>query len=211
MFFENIISVLPKEFAWLCVMIVSMLPMLEIRSAIPFGLSGSVWGSDVLPMWQVCLFAFCGACLISIIVLLLLKLFVKLLSKSKRFEKGYKNFQNWLENKFFKFKQTKNGMGKWWVLMLFTALPLPFSGVWTACLLCCFFNMKFWWGIFSITVGNLFSTILVSLFCTVFYQFVDLVFVVFVLIAIMIAVYCFMKFVFSISHKKRLNGHKNCK
>ena len=173
------ISFLPTDQSWLCVFVVAMLPMFEIHGAIPFGLSGALWGNGVLPLWQVCLLSFLGATILALVVLLILKLVLRIISTNKKFKKQYKRFQAWLDKKFFKYsmKNSNTKTKKWWTLMLFTAVPLPFSGVWTSCLLSIFMDLKFFASFGAIVVGNVITTMVVSLFCTVFASFVDLVLV----------------------------------
>ena len=89
----------------------------------------------------------------------MLKLFIKLASKSKKFNTMHKKLDLWLNKKFFKYKNSDNNLvmrKKWFLLMLFTAVPLPFSGVWSACLLATFLNMNFFGGFLAILEVALF-------------------------------------------------------
>ena len=210
---ESVFSVLPTNLNWLCVLIASMLPMIEIRGAIPFGLSTSVWGEHVLSLWQVCLLSFCGATISAFLVLLVLKLVLKIANKNKRFDALRGRITIWLDSKFFNYKQKGKQCitKKWFALMLFTGLPIPFSGGWSACLLALFLNMNYFSSLSAIVVGNLVATMLVSLFCTIFLDFVDLVFVVFVIITLMIIIYCFLSVLLRNLSKKHVNKDKICK
>lgn len=195
---QEFISIMPADYAWLCIVLASMLPLFEIHGAIPFGLSNAVWGENALPLWQVCIFSFLGASLMAIIVLSVLFLFLKLVSKNKRFTKFYAKFKSWLDTKFFKYDVTKQNtkslkFKKWWLLMLFNAVPLPFSGVWTSGLLAMFLNISFPLALSALLVGNLITTLFMALLCGVFFEFVDLVLIIFVIVTLLFVVYQLLK------------------
>ena len=212
MFQDVVISMVPTNLSWVCVLFASMLPLIEIRGAIPFGMS-SVFAENPLSLWQVCLISFVGSTISALFVLLILKLIIKLSTKNRKFNEVYKKFKLWLDKKFFNIKN-KNTMQKtttrkWLILMLFTGLPVPFSGCWTACLLAVFFGLKIFPAISAIVVGNFVAVLLVSLFCTVFIDFVDLVLVVFVAITILFILFELLKLVFTLLNKKTSKEKQN--
>ena len=210
MFLQDVLSILPFD-TWFCVFVVAMLPLLELRTAIPLGLSITVFKDNVLTLWQSCLFAFLGVCLATFVVLLGLKLFLKILNKNNKFNKLYKKFNIWLDAKFFKYKNHLNfnkkaNLKKWDVLFWFTAIPIPFSGAYSAALLSVFLNANFKLAFSAIVLGNLLSTILIALLCTVFYDFVDLFLIVFIIIAVLMVFYYLVAFIIKkITSKKHIN------
>ena len=209
MFLQDFLNVLPLG-TWLCVMLVAMLPLFELKTAIPLGVSVAVFKNNVLTLWQSCLFAFLGVCLATLFILLLLKLFLKILNKNNKFKNVYKKLNLWLNAKFFKYKDSQNAkkssFKKWWLLFWFTAIPLPLSGTYSAALLSVFLNTSFKLSFSAITLGNLLSTIFIALLCTVFYDFVDLFLIVFVIIAILIIVYYVFYFLLKeLASKKQTN------
>ena len=209
MFLQDVLSILPFD-TWFCVFVVAMLPLLELRTAIPLGLSITIFKDNVLTLWQSCLFAFLGVCLATFVVLLGLKLFLKILNKNNKFNKLYKKFNIWLDAKFFKYKDSQNtkksNFKKWWLLFWFTAIPLPLSGTYSAALLSVFLNANFKLAFSAIVLGNLLSTILIALLCTVFYDFVDLFLIVFVIIAVLMVFYYLVAFIIKkITSKKHIN------
>lgn len=195
---QQVLDFIPIKLEWLCIMVASMLPLVEIHGAIPFGLSQSIWGENVLPLWQVCCFSLLGACIMATIILAILFLFTKIISKNKRFLKIYTKFNLWLESKFFRYN-TSNANNKtlkqkkWWTLVLFNAVPLPFSGVWTSGLLAMFLNLSFPLALSALLVGNIITVLVIALCCTIFSDFVDLLLVVFIIITILFIIYQLLK------------------
>ncbi|MAG45072.1 ligand-binding protein SH3 [bacterium] len=131
--------------AYLKVFIFSMLPIFELRGAIPYGLKIG------LPFWQVLLIAVIGN-LIPVIFILLIGRFIG----SHIFPKWlWQRTQNKHENKFLKWGD--------FALISFVAIPLPFTGAWTGALAALIFRVKFWRALGLISIGVIISGIIVSI------------------------------------------------
>lgn len=138
----------------LCVFFCSMLPIIELRGAIPMG---AAFG---LPMWETYLIAVVGNMLPVPIILLFVKRVltwmagcrVKVFNKvaNKMFEKAEKN-------------REKIARYAFWGLTLFVAIPLPATGAWTGTLVAALFDMKFWKSVLSALVGVLIAGVVMSL------------------------------------------------
>lgn len=138
----------------LCVLLCSMLPIIELRGAIPMG---AAFG---LPWWQTYLIAVVGNMLPVPIILLFVKSVlnwmtkcrVKLFNKiaTKMFEKAEKN-------------RAKIEKYAFWGLALFVAIPLPATGAWTGTLVAALFDMKFWKSVLSALVGVMIAGVLMTL------------------------------------------------
>ena len=120
----------------LIVFLVSMVPLIELRGAIPYGV---LYG---LPLWLTFLVAIMGNMLpVPVIYFLARKVLV------------------WGQDKpvigrFFSFclqkgeaagekLKAKAGRGLFWALLLFVGIPLPGTGAWTGTLAASFLNMGF--------------------------------------------------------------------
>ena len=138
----------------LCVLFCSMLPIIELRGAIPLGAALG------LPWWQNYLIAVVGNMLPVPIILLFVKAVlnwmvkcrVKLFNKiaNKMFEKADKNREK-IEKYAF------------WGLTLFVALPLPATGAWTGTLVASLFDMKFWKSLLAAFIGVLIAGVVMTL------------------------------------------------
>ena len=209
---NNLQNILPPQFAFVCIILIAFLPLLEVRAAIPFGLS-SYFGKS-LSIWSVCAFSIIGATLASIASIFLFKLFIKLASKNKKINNYYSKFYKMINTRFFEYQKNtktksvkKTNIKKWFSVALFTAVPLPMSGAWTAGVLSVFLQMPTFSCISAIFCGNILSTIIMALFCTIFSDFVNLVLIIFVIISVLVAIYYVMAVLFGIkkSHIKQQN------
>ena len=148
---EFFLEIVGKE---LCVLFCSMLPIIELRGAIPLGAALG------LPWWQCYLIAVVGNMLPVPIILLFVKAVlnwmvkcrVKLFNKiaNKMFEKAEKNREK-IERYAF------------WGLTLFVAIPLPATGAWTGTLVAALFDMKFWKSVLAALVGVLIAGVVMTL------------------------------------------------
>ena len=111
----------------LIVFFVSMVPLIELRGAIPYGV---LYG---LPLWLTFVVAIIGNMLpVPVIYFLARKVLV------------------WGQDKpvigrFFSFclRKGKAGRGLFWALLLFVGIPLPGTGAWTGTLAASLLNMGF--------------------------------------------------------------------
>lgn len=133
---------------YLFVLLVSMIPIIELRGAIPIGVIG-----QQLPFIPVLITAVIGNIIPVPFILWFAKpillwcttwpgIFGKIFSKIH--EKGLKAGNKMLE---------KTGNGLYYALFLFVAIPLPGTGAWTGSLAATLLELKFWPSMLSITFG----------------------------------------------------------
>lgn len=136
--FENF-GFLPPE---LIVVLVSALPILELRGGIPIAhqLGFSYWEALVYGI---------GGNLLPIIPILLL---FRPLSKWLLRFNIYKRFYDWLYNRTMKKSENVEKFGALG-LILFTAVPLPTTGAYSACLAAILFFIPFRFALFAISAG----------------------------------------------------------
>lgn len=138
----------------LCVFFCSMLPIIELRGAIPLGAGFG------LPWWQTYLIAIVGNMLPVPIILLFVKSVLTWMSKCKI------SFFNKVANKMFE-KAEKNRAKieryAFWGLTLFVAIPLPATGAWTGTLVAALFDMKFWKSMLSALLGVMIAGVVMTL------------------------------------------------
>ena len=150
----QIFNFLPKE---LTTLLLAMLPILELRGAIPWALAGPPFGGGL--DWQSAyLFAVIGNFLPVIPILLLLEPVSNRLRKIKIFDR----FFDWL------FKRTRRRgkmIEKYEMLglMLFVGIPLPVTGAWTGAVAAFIFGVRFLQSVTSIILGICISGVIVTL------------------------------------------------
>lgn len=118
----------------LIVFLVSMVPIIELRGAIPYGVGFG------LPLWLTYLIAMIGN---MIPVPFIYRFARKILLWGKDKALIGKFFTWCLEKgeKGGKKLQAKGGRGLFWALLLFVGIPLPGTGVWTGTLAASILNM----------------------------------------------------------------------
>ncbi len=134
-----------------CVFFCSMLPVIELRGAIPLGAGLG------LPMWQTFFISVIGNLVPVPFILLLMNWLLQLMKKVKWLEK----LATKLEAKAEKSREKVNRYA-FWGLALFVAIPLPGTGAWTGSLVASVTGMRFWRSVLSITVGILVAGVIMS-------------------------------------------------
>lgn len=137
----------------LCVFLCSMIPIIELRGAIPIGAGFG------LPFWQNFTLSILGNMLPIPFILLFIKAILNWMSKCKI--KLFNKVSNWL---FAKAEKNRPKIEKYstWGLMIFVAIPLPGTGAWTGALVASLINMKFSKAILSIFLGVLTAGLIMS-------------------------------------------------
>ncbi len=141
---------LAEEF---CVLICSMLPIIELRGAIPMAYAFG------LPWWLAYILAIVGNMLPVPIILLFIKKFLTWASNSKI--KFLNKLANWLNRKVEK-NRPKIEKYAFWGLCIFIAIPLPTTGAWTGSLVAAMIDMKFWKAMLTAFVGVLLAGAIVT-------------------------------------------------
>lgn len=138
----------------LCVFFCSMLPVIELRGAIPlaFGLG--------LPWWQAYLISVVGNLLPVPFILLLINIVIKWMAASR--VKFFNKIANFLLKKVEKNRERIEKYS-FWGLCLFIAIPLPVTGAWTGSLVAAMIGMKPWKAFVSALLGVLFAGAIVTL------------------------------------------------
>ena len=138
----------------LCVFFCSMLPIIELRGAIPLGAALGV------PFWLNYLISIVGNMLPVPFILLFIKGFISWCSKCRI---GFLNkLANWLLGKVEKHRG-KIEKYAFWGLTLFVAIPIPGTGAWTGTLVAALIDMKFWRAMLCAFIGVLIAGVIMTL------------------------------------------------
>ena len=106
----------------LCVFFCSMIPIIELRGAIPMGFAFG------LPWWQSYLLSILGNMLPVPFILLFIRALLKWMAKSKI--QFFNKLGGWIQRKADK-NHDKIARYSFWGVCLFVAIPLPMTGAWT--------------------------------------------------------------------------------
>ena len=136
----------------LIVLVISMVPLIELRGAIPVAV-----GMDLgLPEWLVLIIAIIGNMIPVPLIYFFARKILNWGSKCKW--KPFKKFCNFCLKKGEKAGQkllSKVKGGVYWALFLFVAIPIPGTGTWTGTLAASILNLDFKKTMFAVLAGVL--------------------------------------------------------
>lgn len=162
-FFSNIFN----NSAGLAVFFVSMIPTIEGKVGIPFGMASQIWGDKALSACVSACYAFLGSILPTILMILLGK-FLKKKTHLMVVERWTAKFKQKNDAKLSRLKQNKSAFKKCFLLASFVAVPLPLTGVYAGGLIAGLSDLKFWQGLLSVVTGEIVACVIVALFCACF-------------------------------------------
>lgn len=152
----------------LATILISMLPIIEIKGSIPFSTSEIIWKDLAISNWQALGWSMLGS---SIIVIVLTLIFKPLIYQLKKI-KGVKKFGSAIEN-FILSKSSdidkKASADKFYYckkllfIFMFVALPLPLTGVWTGTCIAVCLNIDYWTTCFTVISGNIMAGLIITL------------------------------------------------
>ena len=134
-----------------CVFFCSMLPVIELRGAIPLGAALG------LPFWQTFLISIVGNLAPVPFILLLMNWLLNLMKRVKCLRKLAVKLEAKAER-----SREKVHRYAFWGLMLFVAIPLPGTGAWTGSLVASVTRMPFWRSVLSVTLGVLAAGVIMT-------------------------------------------------
>ena len=136
----------------------SMVPVIELRGAIPLG-----WFLEPkTPWWLTYMLAVAGNMLPVPFILLLIRQVLAWMEKMPI--KFVRSFAAWLHRKAEKNTDKIQRYG-FWGLCFFIAIPLPVTGAWTGSLVAATIHMKFWRAMLSALLGVMIAGVIVTLIC----------------------------------------------
>lgn len=181
----------------LATIFISMIPIVELRGAIPFGSSKEIWGDRALSVFEAGVYSVIGSIITAIIIILLLIPVFNVLRKSKIFVRVVKVFEEKFNKKSNEItvESKNNALKKWLGIMTFVAIPLPLTGVWTGSAIAVFLKMGFLKSFTAVSVGALIAaTIMMTVSKTlgdsaiyIFYSFI-------IIFIVLIAIYSLKAF-----------------
>lgn len=139
----------------LVVLVIAMLPVVELRGALPVGIN--LFG---LGLARTLLLAIVGNMLPIFLVVLLLEQITSWLGRFRLFRR----FFDWL----FARTRSKSGMiarYEFWGLVIFVGIPLPGTGAWTGSIAAALLGMSYWRSLLAIFIGVLLAAALVTALC----------------------------------------------
>ena len=163
---------------YVTVIFISMIPLIELKGAIPVGMTPA-FGLGLL---ETAGLAYLGSTLISFLVFFLLKPIFALLKKVKIFNLIVRKCEGLFIHKAEKIAAKTNGSVEKaarrimiFALLIFVAVPFPVTGVWTGTAIAVFLGLKFREAVIPLALGNLIAGSLITLLTFIFKSYVDVI------------------------------------
>lgn len=150
----QVIELLSSVPPWLSTVIISCLPIFELRGAIPIALG--VYG---LSPWSAYLLSVFG----NMLPVIPLLLFLDPVSTQLRRYTIFDRFFSWLFNRTRRNHEERFEKYGLMALTLFVAVPLPVTGAWTGCAAAFVFGIKFRHAFPAILAGVMIAGLIVSI------------------------------------------------
>lgn len=152
---------------FLAVILMALIPTIESKIAIPFGLSYAIWGEATLSPVVAFVCAYIGSMLPSIFIIIIIR---KLKNKTSGFVCD--RLINGAESKYHKKLALLSSKSKTFYklssLALFVAVPLPLTGVYSGSLIAGLSNLKVYQAFIAIAIGEFISCLVITLLCVLF-------------------------------------------
>ncbi len=137
---------------WFEILIVSAIPIVELRGAIPLGIL-----AYQLPYLEVYFLGVLGSLIPAPFILLFIPAILKWMASTKAFG----SLAQWVIRKGMK-KSDRLVRYEFWGLFLFVAIPLPGTGVWSGCLAASLLGLDFKRSMLAVTLGTMTAGLIVS-------------------------------------------------
>lgn len=215
-FLETLFGSLFADNVILATILISMLPVIELRVGIPFGMATSIWGTAALPYWESFLWAFIGSSAVVLILAPIIKPIINWLKKTKLFRKFAVWFEKRILGKTEKIeegskKETDIKKSQWKKILgvfLFVAIPMPLTGVWTGTCIAVFLGLKYWQTCLTVIGGNLCAGLIMMVISLLFKEHAMTVVYVFFILFLFLLLISLIKVIVSNRKKAKLNTAK---
>ena len=145
----NLLNFLPD---WFEIIVISAIPVIELRGSIPLGIL-----AYQLPYLQTYFLGVVGSLIPAPFILLFIPAILQWMAGTKIFG----SLAEWAIHKGIK-KSDHIARYEFWGLFLFVAIPLPGTGVWTGCLVASLLGLDFKRSMLAVTLGTMTAGIIVT-------------------------------------------------
>ncbi|MBS5988973.1 COG2426 family protein [Anaerococcus hydrogenalis] len=156
---QNLIEVIRSNFSnQVALIIISMLPLIELKGSIPIGLAMG------FKPFQTYIYSIIGSIVPSIFILMWIMPIFDYMKKKD----SLKKLVAWAEKKAKK-KEGNIKKYEYLGLFLFVAIPLPGTGIWMGSLIASILGLKKMKSFLTISVGNVIAGIIIYTFSSFFF------------------------------------------
>lgn len=195
--------------ALLATFLLALFPVIELKGAIPFGMSTEFWGEAALSSWSALGIAFLGSSIAIPLVALIFRPIIKWLENYKFFKKivsfvtdDIRNTSKIINSHNSKTETRKTTL-KMLAVLIFVSFPVPLTGIWSGTCLGILLNLDFWQTFLAVLFGNFVCGLIVTFVCMIFPSSTTIILYVFLgLLVLMIILKTIFHFVKKAKEKK---------
>ena len=200
-FIENIFSTLFGNNVILATILIAMVPVIELRGAIPFATNTNFWPLIHMTNWEAFGWSLLGSSLVVPIIALIFTPLIVWLKNTKLFGKLALAIENRVKSKTSNIEgaetKSKRFSKEYWkkvlAVFIFVAIPLPFTGVWTGTCVSVFIGLDFFTTCATVIAGNVIAGILITLILVFFPWLNNWLFYIFIILIIAMAIFALVK------------------
>lgn len=202
----------------LATILISMVPIIELRGAIPFATNTNFWATNALSNWKAFGWSLLGS---SLVVFLVALIFIPIINWLKQ-TKLFGNLATAIENRVRSKSEGIAGANEkserfsktFWkkviAVFIFVAIPLPLTGVWTGTCVSVFVGLDYWTTCLTVVGGNIIAGILITLILVFFPALNNYLFYIFIgIILLFIAYEMIRHFTKKYKSKKNISIEEN--
>ena len=212
---EQFFSSLFGQNVVLATILISIIPIIELKGAIPFSMSTQIWGANALSTWQAFACGLVGTSLIVFVLALVYIPLIKWLKSTKFFKRLGEKLEalinkrkNRVEHEISKEKSKNKILWlKIFGVFLFVANPIPFTGVWTGTCLAIALGLNYWVSCATVISGNIIAGLLILLLSHLFGDSTLILFYILLATALIITIFFVIKGVIN-KHKIKKEKEK---
>ena len=202
-FLHNLFATVFNGNIVLATILISMLPVIELRGAIPFATNPGFWGSLAMNQWEAFGWSWLGSSLIVPVIALIFLPLINWLKRTKWFGKLALSIENRVKSKTSNIEKaeekSKRFSKSYWKKMLaifvFVAIPLPLTGVWTGTCVAVFIGLDYVSSCISVVAGNIVAGLLITIMLEFFPWLNNYLFYMFLIIIALVILYEIIKIV----------------
>lgn len=183
--------------------IVSMFPIIELKGAIPIGMSVDYWGEFALSGRGAFLLSLLGSSLIVPIIALIFSPILTWLKGTRIFGRIGEYIEGKVNSHSKQMTQRLEKTGsasqsgrtilKCILIFMFVAVPLPLTGVWTGTCVAVAIGLSFWQACLSVILGNIVAGLIIVFVCSAFPKITTILSLIFIGIVMVLLVVLILK------------------
>ncbi len=152
----------------LATILISMIPIIEIKGSIPFATSEVIWKESAITNWQAFGWAVLGSSIIILFLAIAFKPIISGMKKIKSIRKVGCAIENFVLSKSERIEENASASKFYYwkkilFVFIFVAIPLPLTGVWTGTCIAVCLNIDYWKSCLSVILGNIVAGLIITL------------------------------------------------